>query len=311
MLQQLAAQHQRAEEEEQPLPEYVRAARLAGARARYEAAGLVSGAQASAEGGGMEGGAELYGEIEFDSLAIALEAIRARHGGLGGAARTETFVDVGSGSGLPVVGAAAFHPWREAVGIEIAPALHAVALQNAQRWQQLQQTKAEAAPADETAGADVRFVCGDALSEPADEGGDDGDAAGTLYAAADVILCLCTAFSEPMMAALAAQLRRAKDGAFLVTATVALPSAGWSVLETLYLPMSWGSTTLYIQRKQDDFPRWAALHEPQLARMALPQGYWQTLHLAVRERRFDAGSWVQFAMDEEGELFVLGGRGRV
>ena len=68
----------------------------------------------------MEGGAELYGEIEFDSLAIALEAIRARHGGLGGAARTETFVDVGSGSGLPVVGAAAFHPWREAVGIEIA-----------------------------------------------------------------------------------------------------------------------------------------------------------------------------------------------
>ena len=54
----------------------------------------------------MEGGAELYGEIEFDSLAIALEAIRARHGGLGAAARTETFVDVGSGSGLPVVGAA-------------------------------------------------------------------------------------------------------------------------------------------------------------------------------------------------------------
>ena len=60
--------------------------------------------------------------------------------------------------------------------------------------------------------------------------------------------------------------------------------------------------------EQDDFPRWLPLHRPQLEVMALPEPYWRTLHVAVRERRFDAGAWVQFAMDEEGELFVRGNR---
>ena len=39
--------------------------------------------------------------------------------------------------------------------------------------------------------------------------------------------------------------------------------------------------------------------------MALPERYWRGVHVAVRERRFDAGQWVQFAMNEEGEIFVL------
>ena len=48
-------------------------------------------------------GAGLYGEIEFDSLALALEAVRALHGGMSLPAGEEVFVDIGSGSGLPVV----------------------------------------------------------------------------------------------------------------------------------------------------------------------------------------------------------------
>lgn len=298
MLQQLVAQH--ASGSELPLPDYVRTGWLTAARARFEASGMISGDEASGEGG-LQAGAELYGEINFDSLAVTLEAIRARHGGLAGAPGSETFIDVGSGSGLPVVGAAALHAWRAAIGIEIIPALHDVALENAQRWRDLKAASPSAADASETAGDDVRFVCCDALT-PEDE------VASGLYAAADVVLCLCTAFSEPMMGALAAQLEQAKPGAFLITATVGLPSASWTVLETLYLPMSWGSTKLYIHKKQDDFPRWADAHKPQLSHMRLPEVYWRQLHVAVRERRFDAGSWVQFAMDEAGDLFVLASR---
>jgi|EP01046_Picozoa_sp_COSAG06_P054751 hypothetical protein len=224
MLQQLMAQHQSGSE--LPLPDYVRTDWLASARARFDAAELESGDEASGDGG-LQAGAELYGEINFESLAAALEAIRAHHGGLVGAPGSETFIDIGSGSGLPVVGAAALHRWNAAIGIEIVPELHEVALKNAQRWRDLKAASAVAS-ALETDGDDVRFVCADALT-PEDE------VAAGLYAAADVVLCLCTAFSEAMMGALAAQLEQARDGAFLITATVPLPSASWSLLETLYL----------------------------------------------------------------------------
>eukprot|EP01044_Picomonas_judraskeda_P025371 COSAG03_NODE_7332_length_933_cov_1.143885_1_plen_121_part_10 len=121
MLQQLVAQHANAAAS-LPLPDYVRKDWLETSRARFEAAGLESGDEASGEGG-LQAGAELYGEINFDSLAVALEAVRARHGGLVGAPGSETFIDIGSGSGLPVVGAAALHQWNAAIGIEIVPEL--------------------------------------------------------------------------------------------------------------------------------------------------------------------------------------------
>ena len=46
----------------------------------------------------------------------------------------------------------------------------------------------------------------------------------------------------------------------------------------------------------DDFARWADLHSRQLAAMGLPDAYWRMLHASVREQRFDAGAWVQFAV---------------
>lgn len=63
------------------------------------------------------------------------------------------------------------------------------------------------------------IACGDAL----------GPEAAALYAKADVLLCMCTAFSAQMMAALAESLTAAKPGSYLITATVLLPSAGWAV----------------------------------------------------------------------------------
>ena len=296
MLSQLTTQHALAAE--QGLPPFVRRDWLEAARAIFESVELESGCgtASSDEHSGSQhaAGPELYGEMEFESLAVALETIRANHGGMAGAPGTETFVDIGSGSGLPVIAAAALHPWQSSLGIEIAPALHNVALANTTRW-----LKRRGGARESEDCSDVRFVCADALS-----GAD--KAANDIYRTADVMLCLCTAFPTPMMAALAERLAQAKAGAFLLTSTIFLPSSVWTVVEVLYLPMSWGATKIYIHRKAEDYPRWRELHRPQLAAMGLPLPLWRDLHVAVREQRFEAARWVQLAEEEDGGLCVIG-----
>eukprot|EP01050_Picozoa_sp_SAG11_P012464 SAG11_NODE_1385_length_5070_cov_3.950915_7_plen_123_part_00 len=76
---------------------------------------------------------------------------------------------------------------------------------------------------------------------------------------------MCTAFSAPMMEALAVALDACNDGALLITATVPLPSASWTLLGSHYLPMSWGSTNLHVQRKAPDLPRWSYANEPKVS----------------------------------------------
>lgn len=61
-------------------------------------------------------------------------------------------------------------------------------------------------------------------------------------------------------------------------------------------------------RQAAEYSRWMEMHTQQLAAIGLPLAYWPALYTAVSEQRFDAGSWVQFAMDEEGSLFVLANR---
>jgi hypothetical protein len=68
------------------------------------------------------------------------------------------FLDVGSGKGL-VVMQAARHPFREVVGLEMTPALHAIAERNAARFAG---ARAAVAP--------MRFVHGDALTAPIPDG---------------------------------------------------------------------------------------------------------------------------------------------
>jgi len=63
-----------------------------------------------------------------------------------------TFVDVGSGMGRAVL-LAARHPFRQVVGVEISPALHAIARDNIAR-----------APQDERRCRDVRLVRADAAA---------------------------------------------------------------------------------------------------------------------------------------------------
>jgi hypothetical protein len=95
--------------------------------------------------------------------------------------------------------AAALHPWRRAVGVEIAPALHAVALQNAERWRAGEASSEDTSGGGGGGGVDISFICADAIGAGVEE-------VTSVYESASVLLCLCTAFSAPMMEALARRL---------------------------------------------------------------------------------------------------------
>jgi hypothetical protein len=93
------------------------------------------------------------------------------------------FVDVGSGKGLAVMQASR-HPFREVVGIEMAPALQAIAERNARRFAA---AHADAAP--------MRSVVGDALTTPLPDG--------------PAVVYLYNPFDAAILAPFAARLERA------------------------------------------------------------------------------------------------------
>ena len=92
-----------------------------------------------------------YEASALPKLKQALQAVRRV---LAGRLPAFTFLDVGSGKGLAVLQASR-HPFREVIGVEMAPDLHAIAARNAERFSAVH---ADAAP--------IRFVLGDALAFP-------------------------------------------------------------------------------------------------------------------------------------------------
>ena len=59
----------------------------------------------------------MYGEITFESFAIALEKIKKRYDGL--KEKGGKFYDLGSGTGKPVFAAALLHDFEKVTGIEV------------------------------------------------------------------------------------------------------------------------------------------------------------------------------------------------
>jgi hypothetical protein len=105
------------------------------------------------------------------------------------------FLDVGSGKGL-VVMQASRHPFREVVGVEMAPELHAIAERNAARF-------ADAHPD----AAPMRFVLGDALAAPFPPG--------------PLVVYLYNPFDAAILAPFAERLERsAADGREIIVAYV-------------------------------------------------------------------------------------------
>lgn len=173
----------------------------------------------------------VYGEIKFEPFAIAFQKIRALYGGLqrpGGA-----FVDVGAGTGKPAFAAALLHDWDACRGVEVLSGLHGASLELLRRWRsdEMQALLSEAQRA--TA---FDFALGDARKLD--------------WSGADCLFMNSTCFDEQLMVELAAVADNMRAGSFAITFTKRLPSAKWQVLESEVNQMSWGTATVFIQKKR-------------------------------------------------------------
>ena len=81
-----------------------------------------------------------------------------------------------------------------------------------------------------------------------------GDACVMDWSHGDVVFFNSTCFDEPLMSTLAARASRLRPGAFVLTMTFPLPSDEFELLEESAVPQSWGSATMYVQRKKTPEP---------------------------------------------------------
>jgi len=179
---------------------------------------------------GLTASTLVYGEIMFEPFAIAFQKIKQLYGGL--TKRGGVFVDVGSGTGKPVFGAALLHDFTQCKGVEILTGLHNASLELLERWKS-DEIQALLSPTQRL--IDISFVLGDARKLD--------------WSDADVIFMNSTCYDETLMLELATVADRVKKDAFCITFTRRLPSARWIVLEQEVHRMSWGTATVFIQKK--------------------------------------------------------------
>ena len=171
----------------------------------------------------------VYGEISFASYAIAIEKIKNKYGGLkmpGG-----VFYDLGSGSGKPALAAALLHDFESVNGIEILESLYTLSMKLRSVWMENIHPLLSAAKRR----TEVNFFLGDITVED--------------WSNATLCFANSTCFDDDLMRALADKADLMAQGTFFITFTKRLPSEAWEVLEYESHQMSWGSATVYIQRK--------------------------------------------------------------
>ena len=159
-----------------------------------------------------------YGEVEFLTLAELFCTLKARYdlpqGGI--------FYDLGSGTGKCVVGAALLHEFDECRGIEILENLFKTSLQLQEVFRQASNRK-------------ISFVMGDILTEN--------------WADASFIFVNGTCMSPEILKQLGDIPIR--PGTLSLSLTNSLPAENWKILEKVKNQMSWGTCTVFIQRRVD------------------------------------------------------------
>lgn len=171
----------------------------------------------------------VYGEINFDSFGIAFEKIRNKYGGL--QKKGGKFYDIGSGTGKPTFAAALLHDFDSCTGVEILEGLYSASLELLEIW------NTEIAPTLPPAKQKtvIQFLNEDATKRD--------------WSDADLWFANSTCFDHALMTQLAAIADKMKIGTFCITFTKRLPSAKWQVLEHQVYRMSWGTATVFIQKK--------------------------------------------------------------
>lgn len=173
----------------------------------------------------------IYGEITFESFALALEKIRTKYGkpGVGSSGKDGVlqspgglFCDIGSGTGKPCIAAALYWDFSKVLGIEVLEGLYGCSLRVKRSWDEKYRAEAKRS-------TEVEFVLGDAL----DFGVRD-------WSNADVVFANSTCFDDELMSRLADQCGFLKPGSFVITFTKSLPSKEFQLLEQEMHLMSWG-----------------------------------------------------------------------
>ena len=193
----------------------------------------------------------LYGEIELGSAVILLNVVQRIKPEI----KFEecVFYDIGSGRGKVVFGCSLCKFWKSCYGIEIVRSLHDCACGILSSLiEQNENFKA------------IEFINADAFSYD--------------YSDGDIIFMNCTAWNIPILKQLCKCLSQTKAETIVITTTLTLPDPNWTVVYTMYLPCSWGSTYFYVHLKRADYPRFRDLHLEQLTRQSIPEPLWPSVH---------------------------------
>lgn len=184
----------------------------------------------------------VYGETPFSAIAAILAAVVRLTGWPGGLVG-RTFVDLGTGSGKPLVAAALLAPgWRECVGVELLPGLVDAALELEERFREglphiqkgVKGLQYRVPPAARS--TPLRVEQGDVLEVD-------------WWSTADVVFACSTCFEEPLLAGIAARAERLRPGSVIVMCSAALASPYLRMLEETRMVMSWGPATVYIAQR--------------------------------------------------------------
>ncbi|KAF0684842.1 Aste57867_23187 [Aphanomyces stellatus] len=170
----------------------------------------------------------VYGEIAFFPFADILSSITSEI-----SESNAVFYDLGSGVGKAVVAAALVHPFHKAIGIEQLKPL--VDFSHA-RVDKLMER-------NDVAGQTISYICGSFFDHSWSDG--------------DVVFCHSTCFSPEMWQRISKEAEQLKQGAYFISVSHILASPLFEVLQTMTLPMSWGTCTVYIQRRRR-IGRWAS-----------------------------------------------------
>lgn len=187
----------------------------------------------------------IYGEIDYDSFAMALQKIFDIYGqpGVGASgeegvlqSRGGIFYDLGSGVGKAVVAAACLYNFDVCCGIELLEELH----KGAKEVQAIYDSKGknELERAYDTV---VEMRQGDMLDKEVKSWSD-----------GDVVFMNSTCYDDKLMTKLAHLAVEMKRGSFVITLSKKLPSKDFQICEYEMHDMSWGTATVYIQQKITD-----------------------------------------------------------
>jgi hypothetical protein len=172
----------------------------------------------------------IYGEIQFDTFALVIEKIKLKYGGLqkpGG-----VFVDIGSGTGKPVLAAILMHEFDKVIGIEILSGLHYLSLELFRKWDKIKEMEDVSEMTKKT---QVDLINGDILNVD--------------WSNADIVYAHSTCFHKNLMNLIGKRANLMKQGSFFITTSQKLPSDEWEILDKETYNMSWGTAEMFIYQR--------------------------------------------------------------